>query len=207
MKKLSYLIMGTGLVLSIAISNIFSVVSDGMALDSLRGSVLRLHILANSDSTYDQQLKLSVRDALLAHGDEIFGDAENFDEAEQYAEHNLALIKEIAEETLREKGCKLPVSAEITEMYFDDRTYGDITMPAGDYTALRVEIGKADGHNWWCVMYPPLCIPAACEDEVDDDKETEEEFFDDEQKDIIYHPEKYKVKFAVWEKIKSLTGK
>lgn len=199
--------MGAGLVLSIAISNIFSVVSDGMTLDSLRESVLRLHILANSDSTSDQQLKLCVRDALLEHGEEIFGDAENFDEAEQYAEHNLALVKKIAEETLREKGCNLPVSAEITEMYFDDRTYGDITMPAGDYTALRVEIGKADGHNWWCVMYPPLCIPAACENEVEDDKETEEEFFDDDQKDIIYHPEKYKVKFAVWEKIKSITGK
>ena len=97
-------------------------------------------------------------------------------------------------------------------MDFDERVYGDITMPAGRYRALRIMIGEARGHNWWCVMYPPLCLPAACEkteetvDEeksVTDDKEAEEESFDEKELDILKKPKKYKLKFAVWDKIKS----
>ncbi|MBQ8296691.1 MAG: stage II sporulation protein R [Ruminococcus sp.] len=202
MKKLSCAVMGAGLVLSIAISNIFSFIGDGRKLDELRDNVLRLHILANSDSEYDQGLKLSVRDALLERSSEIFGDADSITQAK--AEVNIDVIEQIAEETLREQNCHAAVNAEITDMYFDERVYGDITMPAGEYTALRVEIGEAQGHNWWCVMYPPLCIPAACEEDVTDDKEAEEEFFDEEEKDIMHNPEKYRVRFAVWDKIKSL---
>lgn len=205
MRKLSCTIMAAGLVLSVAVSNICSVVGAGRELDDLRDSVLRLHILANSDSSRDQSLKLCVRDALLEHSDEIFGDADSFEEATEKAVSNLDLIESIAAETLEEKGCRASVSAEVTQMYFDQRVYGDITMPAGEYTALRVEIGEAQGHNWWCVMYPPLCIPAACEETVDDNKTAEEEFFDEEQQDIIYNPGKYKIRFAVWDKIKSWT--
>lgn len=206
MRKLSCAIIGAGLVLSIAISNFCSFVNDGKKLDSLRDSVLRLHILANSDSSCDQQLKLCIRDALLERSDEIFGDADSFEEAQENAAGHLKLIEQIATETLKERGCNDPVSAEITRMYFDERVYGDITMPAGEYTALRVEIGEAQGHNWWCVMYPPLCIPAACEETVEDDKKTEDVFFDEEQQDIIYNPRKYRVRFAIWDKIKSWTG-
>lgn len=206
MKKYSCAIMAAGLIISVAVSNICSFIGDGRELDKLRNSVLRLHILANSDSSYDQTLKLCVRDALLERSDEIFGDAESFEEAREFASGQLELIEQIAEETLAVKGCKAPVSAEIADVYFDERVYGDITMPAGEYTALRVEIGEAQGHNWWCVMYPPLCIPAACEETVGDNKEAEEEFFDEDQQDIIYNPGKYRVRFAIWDKIKSLTG-
>ena len=204
MKRMTSLIMAAGMCLTIAVSNLCGIVHDGKKLDELRESVLRMHVLANSDSDSDQKLKLLVRDALIERSSEIFGDAENFEQARDTAAENIVVIEKIAAEALLENGCNAEVSTKITDMYFDERVYGDITMPAGEYTAVRVEIGKAEGHNWWCVMYPPLCIPAACEEYADDDKETEDEFFSGDEKDILYHPQKFRVKFAVWEKLKDL---
>lgn len=201
MKKYSAFIFTFGLVLTILISNVCASIRDGRKLDELRGSVLRLHILADSDSEMDQWLKMKVRDELLRKSDYIFSDADSLEEAEKNAGEKLDLIEQISESVLRRYGCKDKVKAEITNVDFDERVYGDITMPAGNYKALRVSIGSARGHNWWCVMYPPLCIPAVCG--IEDDKETEEEFFDDEELDIMYHPKKYQVRFAVWDKIKS----
>ncbi len=189
-----------GLILSVIISNIDSFFSDGMALDELRGSVLRLHILAESDSDYDQNLKIKVRDALLESG--ILDGSENLEQAENTAREQLTEIVRISEDTLRENGCYLPVSAEVTEMKFDEKIYGDITMPAGNYEALRIKIGSASGHNWWCVMYPPLCVPVACE--VEDNPETASVFFDEKELDIVHNPQKYKVRFAIWDKLKSI---
>lgn len=206
-KNLTWKIMVLGLVLAVAVTNLCSFIRDGRRLDQLRNNVLRLHILAESDSPRDQRLKLAVRDAVLARSDEIFGNAGCFDSAVDTVSENLTLIEETAEEVLAENGCYAPVSAEITNMYFDSRTYGDITMPEGDYTALRISIGSAQGHNWWCVMYPPLCIPAACESGITDDKETEDRFFDNSQQDIIMNPEKYRVRFALWDKIMSMADK
>ncbi len=206
MKKHIDIILAGGLVLSILISNGASVIRDGRQLDKLRGSVLRLHILAESDSEHDQNLKLKVRDGLLESG--IFETAETLEEAEAIAAESLDEIEEKAEDILRKNGCNLPVSAELADVVFDERVYGDITMPAGEYRALRVKIGSAQGKNWWCVMYPPLCLPAACtvgekSDEVEKSDEAEE-YFTDEEKDILHHPKKYEIRFAIWDKIKSL---
>ena len=129
--------------------------------------------------------------------------ADSLAEAEAIAADRLPDIERIAETVLRANGCELPVEAELADTEFDVRTYGDITMPAGTYRALRVKIGSAQGHNWWCVMYPSLCMPAACE--VTDDRQTELEYFDDEELDIMYEPEKYEIRFAIWDKIKELT--
>ena len=201
MKKKTEIILAAGLLLAILMTNSITFIRDGRRLEQLRGSVLRLHILAESDSEHDQQLKLKVRDALLTSG--VLDGADDLKSAENIASAKLPEIERIAEDTLRENGCSLPVSAELADVEFDERTYGDITMPAGEYRALRVKIGSAQGHNWWCVMYPPLCLPAACE--VTDDKEKECELFDDDELDIMYHPEKYEVRFAIWDKIKELT--
>ena len=197
MRKKHELIFAAGLILAILISNTVGIIRDGRRLDSLRGSVLRLHILAESDSDRDQQLKLYVRDALLESG--ILGEADSLAEAESIAAERLPDIERIAETVLRANGCELPVEAELADTEFDVRTYGDITMPAGTYRALRVKIGSAQGHNWWCVMYPSLCVPAACE--VTDDKHEELEKFGDEELDILYEPEKYEIRFAIWDKI------
>ncbi|MCR5599513.1 MAG: stage II sporulation protein R [Ruminococcus sp.] len=211
MRKPSWYIMAAGLFLAVLISNLSSFISDGQKLDELRGSVLRLHILANSDSDRDQRLKLKVRDRLLES--EIFGKAESLSEAEGIAVKKLGQIERIAEKVLRENGCMDKVSAEIADVKFDERIYGDITMPSGTYRALRIKIGKSLGHNWWCVMYPPLCLPAACEvgeeqsgvqADVAEDKAAEEEHFDEKELDMLRKPQKYKVRFAIWDKIKSV---
>ena len=206
MKKYTSLILGGGLILSILISNGANVIRDGMRLEKLRNSVLRLHILAESDSEYDQSLKLKVRDGLLEMG--LFTESDSLSEAEETASEKLDDIEKSAESILRENGCELPVTAELADVVFDERVYGDITMPAGEYRALRVKIGSAKGKNWWCVMYPPLCIPAACEEEpsVEEVKEEKsaEALFDEEELDILYHPKKYEIRFAVWDKIKDI---
>ena len=214
MNKPSWRIMAAGLILTILISNMSSFISDGIKLEELRGSVLRLHILANSDSAEDQRLKLMVRDELLGSG--MFSGAADLSEAERIAEEKLPEIVQTAEKVLRRNGCCDNVTAELADVDFDERVYGDITMPAGRYKALRIKIGTANGHNWWCVMYPPLCLPAACEmteiaeekdseeKTVTDDKEAEEECFDEKELDILKKPKKYKLKFALWDKIKSV---
>lgn len=200
MKRYMTFILSGGLVLAIVLSNFVSFIRDGRRYDKLRGSVLRLHILANSDSEEDQRLKLCVRDALLEKSDELFGDSDSLEEAEAAAQAAIPGIIKTAEDTLRSQGCTSKVKAELTDMHFDERTYGDITMPAGDYRALRVTIGAAEGHNWWCVMYPPLCIPSASAVR----SEGEEEYFEDEELEIMYKPKKYRIRFAVWDRIKSI---
>ncbi len=203
MRRIYSSIFAAGLILTILISNSLTFMKDVRKLEKLRHSVLRLHILAESDSEYDQKLKLKVRDALLESG--VLDGADSLEEAEMITEEKLPDIVEIAENVLRENGCYLPVAAEVTDVDFDERVYGDITMPAGEYRALRVKIGSAQGHNWWCVMYPPLCIPAACE--VTNDKEKEAELFDEDELDIMYNPEKYEIRFALWDKLKEIIEK
>lgn len=135
----------------------------GQQCAQVRGEVLRLHVLANSDSPGDQALKLRVRDALLEETGDLFSTAGNLETARKRAEESLPAIEEIALRTLREEGCQLPVKAEVTRGYFNTRQYGEELLPAGEYEALRVTIGEAKGQNWWCVMFPPLCVPAAGE--------------------------------------------
>lgn len=207
MKKPSWKIMAAGLILAVLISNVGCFIRDGIKLEQLRSSVLRLHILANSDSDEDQRLKLLVRDELLGSG--IFSGAAGLTEAEAIAAERLPEIVEMSEKVLRSYGCYDKVTAELADVDFDERIYGDITMPAGRYRAVRIKIGEAQGHNWWCVMYPPLCLPAACEETEEDqsvteDKTVEAESFDEKELDILKKPKKYKVKFALWDKLKSL---
>ena len=135
----------------------------GRRCAQVRGEVLRLHILANSDSAADQALKLLVRDAVLRETGDLFSSAATLEEALALAEESLPAIEETARRALEGAGCGDPVKAELTRMYFSTRTYGEDTLPAGEYAALRLTIGEAQGQNWWCVMVPPLCLPAAGE--------------------------------------------
>ncbi len=208
MKKHMNIILFAGFVFTLLISNGVGFIRDGRRLDSLRNSVLRLHILADSDTEYAQSLKLKVRDGLLEA--DLFGNAATLEEAELTAAENLDIIEKKAEEILRENGCYLPVTAELADVEFDERVYEDITMPAGEYRALRVKIGSAQGKNWWCVMYPPLCLPPVCEEKCEENVEksdSAEEYFTEEEKDILHYPEKYEVRFAVWDKIKEIFDK
>lgn len=130
----------------------------------IRQNVFRLHILANSDSAADQQLKLHVRDRILASSGELFKASVSKAQAIAQVRKKLGEIQRIAQAEVYREGYSYPVRAQVVHMYFTTRTYGAYILPAGYYDALRITIGRAAGHNWWCVLFPPLCLPAAQED-------------------------------------------
>ncbi len=178
----------------LVISLLFSSAADVYAgYDALTDDLLRLHILAASDSEHDQQIKLLVRDALISHSQEIFGSCTSRDDILAAARENLGRAEDIANEVLRENNCSYTAHCELADMYFDARTYDDITVPAGKYTALRVIIGSGSGHNWWCVMYPPLCLPGCSDDELSD-----------EEMQLMSVPEQYEAKLYIAELIKGI---
>lgn len=131
------------------------------ASTQVKTDTLRLHIIANSDSDFDQELKLRVRDRVLEYTGRLFAEASGKTEAEALAKYSANDIKAAAEEVIAESGANYSVSVEITNMWFETRSYDGFTLPAGDYDAVRIIIGAGEGHNWWCVMYPPLCLPGA----------------------------------------------
>lgn len=129
----------------------------------LRQNVLRLHILANSNSAADQALKLTMRDRLLKETAGLFETAQSKDQALQKAQQFLPQLKQLAEDELRRHGCNDPVTVELGKSEFNTRHYTGFSLPAGEYDAVRVLIGNAEGKNWWCVLFPALCVPAATE--------------------------------------------
>lgn len=124
----------------------------------IQNSVFRLHVIANSDEEYDQNLKYIVRDEILKYVNSISSNAVSKEDVIELVKTNSDEIKKIAEETIIANGYNYSVNVNIGNFEFPTKTYGDLSLPAGLYDALRVEIGKAEGANWWCVMFPPLCF-------------------------------------------------
>ena len=124
----------------------------------IANSVLRLHILANSDSEEDQNLKLKVRDNVLSYMKQVSSNLSSKDAAIATLNEHLDEFKDIALTTIQDEGYDYDVNLSIGEFDFPTKNYGDISLPAGLYDALRIEIGEAKGHNWWCVMFPTLCF-------------------------------------------------
>ena len=145
-------------IISIACS---CVCSFGEECSFIRENTLRLHILANSDSPADQALKLKIRDAVLSHTGELFSGCDTRQKMVGAAQEQLSDIQRIAEQTAMHNGYDLPVTVSVTDMFFETRRYDNVLLPAGTYTAVRIELGEAAGKNWWCVLYPPLCVSAA----------------------------------------------
>ena len=119
--------------------------------------VLRFHVLANSDSKEDQNLKMKVKDTVVSWMEEEM-DTESLAQTKAFIRSHLPQIEALAEETIQKEGYSYPVWASLEWTVFPEKTYGDITFPAGTYEALRIQIGEAQGHNWWCVMFPDLCV-------------------------------------------------
>lgn len=147
--------------LALILSVLLSFTGLSAECEDIRGSVLRLHVLANSDSESDQTLKLAVRDRILADSAGMLDGVETREEAEERVAARLEQIRAAAEDELRSRGSEDSVSVELTNMYFTTRQYDSAELPAGYYDALRVTIGSGQGHNWWCVLFPALCLPAA----------------------------------------------
>lgn len=132
--------------------------SDEAMAARIAPEILRFHVLANSDSDEDQQLKLRVRTLLLDSIYEELGENASLDDTKEYVLANKDSLEQEAEDYMKAEGYDYPAHMEVTECYFPTKAYGDMVFPCGTYDAVRVEIGKGKGHNWWCVLYPPLCF-------------------------------------------------
>ena len=136
--------------------------------DSIRKQTLRLHIIAQDDSTHSQLVKMQVKDTIVNTAVSLYCRAENFDQAVQITQENLDYIQQITDNALRNLGTSYTSKCSVEQFYFDTTEYDDFTMPRGVYTALTIRLGDAGGKNWWCVVYPSLCISAGGEYEDDD---------------------------------------
>ena len=121
-------------------------------------NVVRLHVIANSDSEEDQALKLSVRDAVLEETRDIFALCKTKAEAERVLSENIEIIEKTANDAVTKAGYNYKVTVEIGEEQYPTKNYEGCAFPAGEYTSLRIKLGEADGQNWWCVLFPPLCF-------------------------------------------------
>ena len=189
LKKIEISVL-VGLILTILVGGVTTFAAD---CNQIREDVLRLHILANSDSEEDQALKLKVRDRILTEMGSTFETPETLEEAKNSAADHLKQVKEIAQDEIARNGYDYTVNAEIVNMYFTTRQYDTFILPAGMYDAVRITIGKAEGKNWWCVLYPPLCLPAA------QPQEALEKGFNEDEADLVTKSPKYEVRFAVVE--------
>lgn len=183
------------------VSILFSFVTFEAQCREISKEVFRIHILANSDSAEDQQLKLKVRDAVLSESENLFRDVHDKEKVKVITEENLRIFEEIAKKVINEEGCGYSVRASVTNMYFDTRYYEDITMPSGFYDALRIEIGDAKGKNWWCVMYPSLCLSAFSQ------KDNLQEKLSSKQYGIVTSKGNYKFRFKAVEIFNSIIDK
>ena len=191
MKKRIFILFLT-LTLLIGILTVLPVHSEAQIYDQ----VLRLHVIANSDSTEDQALKLSVRDAILEKTSLLLENTSSREDAKLIIENNMIQLQKVARSTVKEKGYSYPVSVELGEEEYPTKTYESCAFPAGEYLSLRIKIGAAEGKNWWCVLFPPMCLSAAT------DKETFTSVgITDSQYQIITETDKpkYKIRFKILE--------
>lgn len=165
---------------------------------NIENSVFRLHVIANSDSDEDQNLKYMVRDNLIKYMNDLCSDVSSKSEAIKIANEHLEDFKKIAKTTIIENGYSYDVSVEIGNFSFPTKTYGDISLPSGYYDALRVKIGNAKGQNWWCVMFPPLCFVNVTSGIVpEESKELMKEELNEEEYAIITNENNSEIKFKI----------
>lgn len=178
---------------------LLSMTSFEAVCEDLRENVLRLHIIANSDSRADQELKLKIRDEILAYTGEAFANAESLQMAESEAQKRLSEFTQIADCVIKENGFDYKAEVSLGDCFFETREYETFKLPAGNYRSLIVKLGKAEGKNWWCVIFPSVCVPAASDSNL-------RESVNDESATVAEQSDRYIVKFKaveIYEKIKS----
>jgi stage II sporulation protein R len=164
--------------------------------EEIAEKILRFHVIANSDSREDQELKLKVRDAVGLYMKKELENVKDKKEAEQKAALNLKEIEKIAKKTIENEGKSYPVNAMIAQVDFPVKTYGEYSFPAGTYEALEVVIGEGSGKNWWCVMYPNMCFQGSMYEVIDEKAETSlREVLTQEEYDSIIENGDYKIRF------------
>ena len=181
--------VAVGVVCSIAVS----IISFAITCNGIRQDVLRLHVIAASDSEEDQSLKLRVRDGVLSAGAEIFDGSVNVENAVEKLTPELERLEHTAENIVKENGFDYEVNVTLSREFFATRTYENVTLPAGKYLAVRVVIDEGRGKNWWCVMFPSLCLPAAAvKTEIDD-------VLNEKEVQLVSRNPKYEPRFKIVE--------
>ncbi len=159
-------LLGRALVCGFVLAALCSFFPFAAACGQLPRDVVRLHVVANSNGAEDQAVKLLVRDAVLEEAARWYQGAGSMEEASSQLCTHLQSIAGAARQVLGEQGVGYSATAQMTEMYFPTRDYGDFRLPAGRYRTLRVTLGEGAGKNWWCVVFPSLCLPAATQEEA-----------------------------------------
>ena len=200
-KGIKYLVLTAALILTVTVITSFLPVNGE---EKIYENMIRLHVIANSDSSEDQSLKLHVRDAVLDAVSKI-PHASNFTDAEAGIRTHTGEILSAAKTAVKERGSDDDVNVYFDTEKYPVRYYEGFSLPAGEYTSLRVVIGDGEGHNWWCVLFPPLCT-ASCEEEREDDF-VEAGFTSDEYRLIKSDSgTKYKVRFKILEILADVFG-
>lgn len=168
-----------------------SMFNFGVLCDDLRQNILRLHIIANSDSEADQELKLKIRDAILSQTGDIFINADSLATAEEITGENLAFFEEIANGVIKENGFNYTATASLGECFFETGHYDGFSLPAGNYRSLIINLGEGKGKNWWCVIFPTICLPSASGDL--------RQSVNEKSAHIAEHSERYIIRFKIVE--------
>ena len=147
------------------------VLGNDLLQPSIATKILRFHVLANSDSNEDQNVKEKVRDAVGIYLQPLLSQSKNLNETKQIVDENMEDIICVAKRTLQEHGYDYEVSASITRTNFPEKTYGAYTFPKGEYEALQIVLGEGDGQNWWCVLYPNMCFRGSVFEVIEKDAE------------------------------------
>lgn len=164
----------------------------------IASQILRFHVVANSDSVIDQSLKLVIKDTLTNALKPELKSAHNLDDARRIIEHNLSNLESLSNQVIKEHGFSYETKASITKGYFPLKVYGDLSLPPGEYEAIRIELGEANGQNWWCIMYPPLCFVDSTYSVVpDSSKEQLKELLSEEEYDSIFTKKDLKIKIRL----------
>lgn len=163
--------------------------------ENISDKVFRLHILANSDSTYDQNLKLGLKNYILENTSDLFI-GQNLEENIDIAMESLEELYRLSKEYLESQGSNYDVKTEVVKEFFETRVYDDFTLPAGIYSSLKITIGEGKGHNWWCIIFPSVCL-SACSESMSD-------YLSEDEMELVNsgYTAKFKV-VEVYEKIKS----
>lgn len=192
MKKFTIAVF-LSLILCIAVN----IATNAAEVEELTDKFVRVHIIANSDTEYDQTLKLKVRDAILNVSEKLLAECTDKGSAVECIRENIFALQTAAEQEILDNGYSYAVSCTLQKERFDTRVYEDFTLPAGEYDSLMIRIGSSEGKNWWCVCYPQLCIGAAVK--IDDSG-----ILTDGELKIVKEPEKVRYKLWCYEVIKKL---
>lgn len=187
------------LIFGIICAMLLSMTQFSVLCDDLRENILRLHIIANSDSQEDQALKLKIRDTILNETGDLFLGVTELENAEKQASEHIDEFTKIANRVIKENGFDYSANVTLGDCFFETREYETFTLPAGNYRSLIIELGKAEGKNWWCVIFPSVCIPAASSGDLRDST-------DEKSAEVAENSDQYIVKFKaveIYEKIKN----